>query len=168
MSTIHENEFPRYAMIDGKKVPLTQEQQKAWYEMVNKTRRYARNYRTCGQPDFRKCCGDCALCPYDREGAFIYADDRDRYADGFAYGRYAPASPQETPEEKAENNDKWVWLYREAEKTVICGKNILQLYLEDGLSARQIANHTGIAKSTVVDRLNKLLAFIRVHRNELT
>ncbi len=167
MSTIHENEFPRYAIIDGKKVPLTLEQQKAWYEMVNKARRYARNYGTCGQPDFRKCCGDCALCPYDREGAFIYADDLNRYGDGFAFGVYAPAHPEETPDRKVEDEDKWAWLYREADKTAKDGQIILRLYMEDGLSARQIAKQTGIAKSTVMDRLNKLLAFIREHRDEL-
>ena len=156
-----------YAIIDGKKVPLTPEQRKAWNEMINKTRRYARNYGACGQPDFRKCRGDCALCPYDREGVFVYADDHARYAAGFARGRYAPAHPGETPEGKAENADKWAWLYRAADKTVLRGKDILQLYLEDGLSARQIADHMGIAKSTVTDRLNRLLAFIREHRDEL-
>ena len=38
--------------------------------------------------------------------------------------------------------------------------------LESG-SAHQIADRTGIAKSTVVDRLNKLLVFIREHRDDL-
>ena len=39
--------------------------------------------------------------------------------------------------------------------------------MQEGLSAHQIADRTGIAKSTVVDRLNKLLDFIREHRDDL-
>ena len=166
MSPKHDS-ISHYAVIEGKKILLTHEQHKVWYEMINHNRRYARNYGLCGQPDFRKCGGDCALCPFVREGAFIYSDDRERYGDGYAQGKYAPAHSEKTPEQMAETEDKWAWLYREANKTVTCGKDILQLYLEDGLSARQISNHTGIAKSTVVDSLNKLLAFIRQHRNDL-
>ena len=101
MSTTHEHGNPeqnpsRYAIVDGKKIPLSPEQQKAWYEMVNKARRYARDFGTCGQPDFRKCYGDCSLCPFQREGTFVYSDDHDRYVDGFATGKYAPANPQKS------------------------------------------------------------------------
>ena len=156
-----------YAVVDGKRIPLTPEQRRAWNEMVNRNRRYARNFGTCGQADYRRCCGDCGTCPYKTEGAFIYADDRERYADGFASGKLAPANPGKSVEQFVEDSDTWSWLYREADRTVRRGRDILCLYFEEGLSAHQIADRTGIAKSTVVDRLNKLLAFIREHRDDL-
>ena len=172
MSTNHDNVNPeqnqaRYAIIDGKKISLSTEQQKAWYDMVNKVRRYARNFGTCAQPDFRKCYGDCSLCPFQCEGTFVYADDHDRYMDGFATGKYAPAYHQKSVAQQIEEEDTWNWLYHEADKTVKRGRDILYLSFQEGLSAHQIANRTGIAKSTVVDRLNKLLAFIREHREDL-
>ena len=155
-----------YAVVDGRKIPLTREQQKAWFEMINRNRYYARNFGLCAQPDYRRCGGDCCLCSCQQEGALIYTDDRDRYGDGFASGKYAPAIPPVSVEKQVSDADAWAWLYREADKTARQGGDILRLYLEDGLSAHQIASRTGIAKSTVVDRLNRLLTFIREHRDE--
>ena len=163
----HETTPSVYAVVDGRKIPLTPAQRCAWNEMINRNRRYARNFGTCGQPDYRKCLGDCGSCPYQTEGSFVYADDRERYADGFSSGRFAPAAPEPTPEDETVKASVWEWLYGEADKTVRRGKDILFLYLEEGLSAHQISARTGIAKSTVVDRLNRLLAFIREHREDL-
>jgi DNA-directed RNA polymerase specialized sigma24 family protein len=94
-------------------------------------------------------------------------DDHERFADGYSKGKFAPANPAVTPEDEAVGADTRDWLYREADKTVKRGHEILYLSMEEGLSAHQIADRTGIAKSTVVDRLNKLLDFIREHREDL-
>jgi len=156
-----------YLVIDGRKVFLTEEERKVWKEMINRNRRYARNFGTCGQADYRKCQGDCAQCPHTKAGAFIYIDDHERYGDGFAKGEFAPAQQEATPEERAADSDAWSWLYASADRIVDKGEIILRLHLEDGLSTHQISHRTGIAKSTVNDRLNKLLAFIREHRDDL-
>ena len=156
-----------YITIDGKTVPVTDEQKKAWYEMANAARKYARRFGTCGQPDFRKCCGDCTLCAFQREGAFIYSDDRQRFADGFSEGKLAPMAPAPTPEEQVENADMWRWLYEEADTIVKCGRDILSLRLEEGLSERKIGERLDIPWPTVHSRLNTLLDFIRAHREEL-
>lgn len=172
MSTIHGNGNNEqnpvyYAIINGKKIALTHEQRKGWNEMINRNRRYARDFGLCGQPDFRKCSGDCGTCPFKKEGAFVYMDDRERFVDGYSKGKFAPANPAVTTEDEAVGAETWDWLYREAEKTVKRGQEILYLSMQEGLSAHQIADRTGIAKSTVVDRLNKLLDFIREHRDDL-
>ena len=156
-----------YAIINGRKIALTHEQRKGWNEMINRNRRYARDFGLCGQANFRRCSGDCGICPFKKEGAFVYMDDRDRFADGYSSGRFTPANPTVTPEDEAVEADTWDWLYREADKTVQRGQEILCLRMQEGLSAHQIADRTGIAKSTVVDRLNKLLDFIREHREDL-
>ena len=149
-----------YVTIGGKAVALTDEQRKAWNKMANDARRYARDFGACGQPDYRKCCGDCALCAFQQAGAFIFADDRERYADGFGEGPLAP-------EDHAVANDTWEWLYTEADKLTKSGRDILSLHLEEGLSERKIGDRLGIPWPTVHSRLNKLLAFIREHREEL-
>lgn len=156
-----------YVIVNGENVPINPEQKKAWNEMINRNRHYARDFGICGQPDFRKCYGDCSLCPFQREGSFVYTDDRKRYVDGFANGKYAPVNPQYSVENQVADADAWDWLYQQADKTVTRGREILYLSMEEGLSAHQISKQTGIAKSTVVDRLNKLLAFIREHRDDL-
>ena len=119
-----------YVTIDGKAVALTDEQRKAWNKMANDARRYARDFGACGQPDYRKCCGDCALCAFQQAGAFIFADDRERYADGFAEGPLAPLDTAPTPEDRAVANDTWEWLYTEADKLTKSGRDILSLHLE--------------------------------------
>lgn len=160
-----ENRY--YVTIDGKAVPLTDDQRKGWNEMINATRRYARRFGACGQPDYRKCCGDCSLCAFKRAGAFIFADDRERYADGFAEGPLAPVDTAPTPEDSTVKKDTWEWLYREADGLVKRGRDILFLHMEEGLSERKIGNRLDIPWPTVHSRLNKLLAFIREHRDEL-
>lgn len=172
MSNTRDNRNPEqnpvyYAIVDGKKVALTYEQRKGYNEMINQNRRYARDFGLCGQADFRKCSGDCGTCPYKKEGAFVYMDDRERFADGFSKGRFAPSNPAATPEDLAVGSGTWDWLYREADKMVKRGREILYLSMEEGLSAHQIASRIGIAKSTVVDRLNRLLEFIRENRDDL-
>lgn len=156
-----------YVTIDGKAVALTDEQRKAWNKMTNDARRYARDFGACGQPDYRKCCGDCALCAFKQAGAFIFADDREHYADGFAEGPLAPVDTAPTPEDQAVSKDTWEWLYAEADKLTKSGKDILFLHLEEGLSERKIGDHLGIPWPTVHSRLNKLLGFIREHREDL-
>ena len=156
-----------YVTIDGKAVALTDEQRNAWNKMANDARRYARDFGACGQPDYRKCCGDCALCAFQQAGAFIFADDRERYADGFAEGPLAPLDTAPTPEDRAVANDTWEWLYTEADKLTKSGRDILSLHLEEGLSERKIGDRLGIPWPPVHSRLNKLLAFIREHREDL-
>lgn len=171
MNTNHDhatnNQNPEYyVLIDGQKVPLTPEQRKAWLTMINDVRRQARKAGTCGQPDFRKCCGDCGLCPWQTEGLFVYMDDRDRYVDGFAAGSLAPANPQMPIDREYEEKDMWERLYSAADDLVQRGEEILRMAMEEGLSSHEISRRTGIAKSTVVDRMNKLLGFIREHRED--
>ena len=55
-NTSRETSF--YVNIDGKSVPLTNDQRKAWNKRATAARKYAQRFGTCGQPDYRKCCGD--------------------------------------------------------------------------------------------------------------
>lgn len=156
-----------YVTVGGKAVALTEDQRKAWNKMINDTRRYARSFGTCGQPDYRKCCGDCAQCAFQRLGAFISTDVCDKYSDGFAEGPLAPFDPSPTPEDSVVSKDTWEWLYTQADKLAARGKDILSLHLEEGLSERKIGERLGIPWPTVHSRLNKLLAFIHEHREDL-
>ena len=155
-----------YVCINGEKVPVTYAQRKGWYEMVNNTRRYARTFKTCGQADFRKCCGDCGLCAYKREGLLISMDDPYQFGKEHSCGGSPPDASSLTAEEEVLKQETREWLYQEAEKIVTRGGEILYLKIEIGLSAHQISMETGIAKTTVVGRIRKLIRFIREHKEE--
>ena len=47
------------------------------------------------------------------------------------------------------------------------GDQILQLYLEEGLSTYKIADRIGMRQTTVNDELKRLLAYIRDHRDDI-
>lgn len=54
----------RYVWIAGKKVYLNPELQKEWDKLINKERYRARQEKICGQADYRRCNGDCFVCPW--------------------------------------------------------------------------------------------------------
>ncbi len=150
-----------YIIVGNEKVPVTREQRLAWMQTVNRCRRYAREHGACSQPDYRKCRGDCCVCPYQTQGRLVSVDQG-----GF------DGSPIDIPnrvsaEDEYVSRDTWAWLYEQADMAVERGREILRLYLEDGLSAHGISRETGIPKSTVVDRLNKLIRFMREHADEI-
>ncbi len=57
----------RYVWIAGKKVYLNSELQKEWDKLINKERYRARQEKICGQADYRRCSGDCFVCPWRRK-----------------------------------------------------------------------------------------------------
>lgn len=60
----------RYVWIAGKKVYLNPELQKEWDKLINKERYRARQEKICGQADYRRCSGDCFVCPWRKELLF--------------------------------------------------------------------------------------------------
>lgn len=61
----------RYVWIAGKKVYLNPELQKEWDKLINKERYRARQEKICGQADYRRCNGDCFVCPWRKEGIVV-------------------------------------------------------------------------------------------------
>lgn len=78
----------RYVWIAGKKVYLNPELQKEWDKLINKERYRARQEKICGQADYRRCNGDCFVCPWRKEG-IVVSYETEHFAEGF--GKYQQA-----------------------------------------------------------------------------
>ena len=72
----------RYVWIAGKKVYLNPEQQKERDKLINKERYRARQEKICGQADYRRCNGDCFVCPWRKEG-IVVSYETEHFAEGF-------------------------------------------------------------------------------------
>ena len=72
----------RYVWIAGKKVYLNPELQKEWDKLINKERYRARQEKICGQADYRRCNGDCFVCPWRKEG-IVVSYETEHFAEGF-------------------------------------------------------------------------------------
>ncbi len=57
--------------LPGKKVYLNPELQKEWDKLINKERSITRQEKICGQADYRRCSGDCFVCPWRKEGIVV-------------------------------------------------------------------------------------------------
>ena len=93
----------RYVWIAGKKVYLNPELQKEWDKLINKERYRARQEKICGQADYRRCNGDCFVCPWRKEG-IVVSYETEHFAEGFgndnAARGYGVVNCESTLEEK--------------------------------------------------------------------
>ena len=64
-------ENTRYITCSKQQVSVTEEVWKAWNQPKDKTFHEAHKAGTCGNSNFATCCGDCALCQWNKEGLFI-------------------------------------------------------------------------------------------------
>lgn len=156
---------PRYVIADGQKVYLTREEQKEWDRMINHVRYRARRDKICGQPNYHRCCGDCGLCPYRVQGKSI-STDSETFGGGFASGKYSPVQKVRTPEEIVMANESCRLIYAKAAEMYKNGDRILYMKLVEERSTYEIADALGMPQTTVNKYVNRLLAYIREHRDE--
>ena len=162
----NESKNTRYVQINGHKVYLTKPQQQIYDKMINYVRHMAKEEGRCGQPDYHKCFGDCAVCPYQTWGKFVSMDD-DNFVEKSENGEYQHAKSAPSVESTVLDEMMFAELYRIAGLRERNGERILRLYLEEGLSCYKIANRIGMRQTTVNDELNRLLIYIRENRDEL-
>lgn len=157
----------RYVKVDNQQVFLTGPQQKAYDQMINSVRYRARREGRCGQPDYRRCCGDCGLCPWQKNGRILSTDcaaKNDRYG----FDAFELEDPGQSVEDDTINRLFFEQLYRTAAGIVPDGDVILRLHLEEGLKPYTIARRiNATSHATIDERLKKLLKYIRDHRDEL-
>lgn len=107
----------RYVWIAGKKVYLNPELQKEWDKLINKERYRARQEKICGQADYRRCNGDCFVCPWRKEG-IVVSYETEHFAEGFgndnAARGYGVVNCESTLEEKYIAEER----YKKERKTV--------------------------------------------------
>ena len=161
----------RYILINGQKVYLTKSQQQAWDEENGRVRRLARKEGRCGTDNYSLCAyylsrGLCDECPHQLQGIITSISDAET-DDEYGFGEFHLIDHSPSPEETVLREMMLDELYRTAGLRERNGDQILRLYLEEGLSSYKIADRIGMRQTTVNDELNRLLAYIREHRDDI-
>lgn len=144
----------RYVWIAGKKVYLNPELQKEWDKLINKERYRARQEKICGQADYRRCNGDCFVCPWRKEG-IVVSYETEHFAEGFgndnAARGYGVVNCESTLEEKYIAEERYNTLcariYRYADSAYPDGAKIIACYLNGETLERTASYGQGSALS---------------------
>ena len=164
-ATNAEGKKSRYVPINGQKVHLTPEEQRAYDQMINHERYRARKNKSCSQPDYHKCRGDCAVCPYHVYGTTVSVDD-ETYDDGNARRNKTPLLTSPAPDESISAKDSCRRIYRKADELYKNGARILYMKTVEGRSTYEISEELGMPQTTVNKYVNRLLAYLREHRED--
>lgn len=155
-----------FALLDGTKVMLTEEQFHAWKKTIYAERNNAHRTGSCGQSDYRRCSGDCGMCRWARNGKNVHIDSS-AHANEFAPGVISHSASQFSIEDYVVDKLLSISIYRYAGSIVPRGDAILFHYAEEGLSVVKIAECLGIPRETVRYRLNVLLRKLREDYEQL-
>ena len=154
-----------YLVIDGQRIPLTDELRKLHNKEINDARNRARREHSCANPDYHSCHGDCARCRYHVQGNVLSMDD-ERYAAGFATGVNAPVNAVPTSEEIFCAKEAVRDLYAAAARVVKNGDRILHMTYVDKLSTYEIARELSLSQRTAYNYQKKVIDYIKAHRSD--
>lgn len=158
-----------YIPVDGILIEVDEAVYKLHARAIANERARARRNHKCGQPDFRKCHGDCGYCPWQMEGTNMLSYKK-------AFGVEAadipsdlpPNIPQNAPllEDIVADRQLLADLFRKMDELVPDGGRIIQM-LMDEYSEREIAHALGISsQSTLNYRTRKLKKYLRENWND--
>jgi hypothetical protein len=150
---------------------LNPELQKEWDKLINKERYRARQEKICGQADYRRCNGDCFVCPWRKEG-IVVSYETEHFAEGFgndnAARGYGVVNCESTLEEKYIAEERYNTLCaricRYADSAYPDGVKIIACYL-NGETLESTAKELHLTVRAVHYRLHQMLKYIREHRS---
>ena len=148
----------RYLKVQGTKVTVTEEMFQVVFRQINRTRYVSRLEDRCDQPDYRKCMGDCGLCPYQKFGKLRLWFDFDSDA-----AECAEAVNQDSAEEILLRKEMWMQVYRFADAAVENGSKILRMRIEEELTMKQIAQALDLTVSHVEYKLRRIYTVLKKH-----
>lgn len=140
-------------------------------KLINKERYRARQEKICGQADYRRCNGDCFVCPWRKEG-IVVSYETEHFAGGFgndnAARGYGVVNCESTLEEKYIAEERYNTLcariYRYADSAYPDGAKIIACYL-NGETLESTAKELHLTVRAVHYRLHQMLKYIREHRS---
>ncbi len=149
--------------IEGNEVQINNEIKGAWYKMINDTRNLARRNHTCGQANYRLCCGDCPLCPWQLQGNILSINESplgNCTEMDILPGESIPADTAPGPAEIVETSDTIQRILKYASSICEDGDLILAMCIE-GLPSQKIAIRMGIPRRTMDYRIKKIQKEVR-------
>jgi len=155
-----ENAKSRYVLVAGQKVYLNREQQQAWDQMITRERHRAWKEGTCRQSNYHHCFGDCAVCPYHIQGQNL------SYDDAIATKQDNISPEDRAPEDIIIEKETCRQIYAKAAELYKNGDRILYLKAVEGRSTYEIAKELDMPHTTVNKYFNRLLQYLREHRDE--
>lgn len=150
---------PRELTIDGFQVLMTPEQYHSWNRFIYKIRNDARKTRSCAQPNYRLCIGDCEQCIWYKRNMLLSID--------YENGWHPCMETQETERNVMENQiiDKLTCesIYQFVRELYPEGDRILYAYAEEHMKVTEIARMLSLPRETVRYRLKHILSIL--HEN---
>ncbi len=153
-------ENTRYITVNKQQISVTEEVWKAWNRVKDQTFHEAHKAGTCGNSNFATCCGDCALCKWNKEGIVISLDDETNHFHCCDHGPkrdYSPVKKVADPADILSDDDQFERVLSFAKKLCADGDIIFRLHYEQ-YSTYAISEETGIPQKTVYRRIQKITA----------
>ena len=145
----------RYIPIDGKQIPVTEEQYKAFYRPIWRVHYHASKHGQCGcSEDWRRCEGDCSLCCYSAAGDTLSLEKEQEVM--------GDCRPDLTADIEDIIMDKLLLqeLFQALEELDPDSRRICEL-IKQGKTEREIAAEFNIRQSTLNYRKKKLMSELR-------
>jgi len=156
----------RYIRIDNELVPVTEEVYQAANRWKENIRHRARRDGKCSQKDYRRCSGDCATCPWQQEGHWLFSLNK-ILGDDFENEPMSLSEASTTMEDIVEDRIILEQLYRQLDALIPDGAEVFRMRANN-YTEREIASALGVkTQSTLNYRIKKMDEFIRAHRDEL-
>lgn len=160
-----------YIPVNGELIEVSEEIYREYNRAIANERAHARREHKCGQPDYRKCRGDCGLCPWVQEGTNMLSFSK-------AFGKeamdgddnplyYIPDLSSQLIDDIVAEREEMRALTQKLDALVPDGGSIVKM-LMDGHSEREIAHALGVSRqSTINYRTRKIKAYLQAHWNDL-
>lgn len=161
-----QNGKKEYIYIGKVAVPVSPETAEFDRHYKDKQRYNARRDGKCGQPDYRRCSGECDTCRWQQEGFRMLSLHK---VLGDQCEKETPDLSNTAPSMEDVVADKLLLegLYRQLDQIIPDGAKVFQMRAQN-YTQREIAQALGgISQSTLNPRIRKMDDFIRAHRAEL-
>ncbi|MDO5144352.1 MAG: hypothetical protein Q4E72_07070 [bacterium] len=156
----------RFIKIGHELIEVNEEIYKEYTRWKEKLRFRTRYIGKCGQPDYRRCSGDCLTCQWYQEGYRMLSLHK---VLGDQYEKETPDLSNTAPSMEDVIADKQLLeeLYRQLDEVIPDGAKVFQMRAQN-YTQREIAQALGnIPQSTLNPRIKKMDKYIREHRAEL-
>lgn len=157
--------------VDHKLVPVSEDVWKVHSRQIELERFRARRDHKCGQPNYRKCKGDCGLCPWVLEGdrmvsincAFGSKEPDEEDMDAFGN---IPDTGSPLIDDIVADRDQLNHLMHQLDQLVPDGGKIIRMVMDE-YSDRDMVKALNLkSQSTLSYRKNKVKAYVRDHWEE--